>query len=574
MRRLLPLRERERPLYQNKPCLNYDIGVCPGACQGLISEDDYAVTVRLAEMVFVGKGDELLSRLRERMVVASNAEEFERAGEIKAQMALVHGGLLGSALHFSSGDDRNRRSETMASPDGRRRDVVAVGLARDLACFQVFQMRGERLTSRLGFTYRVEEGLSRAEVLQACLERYWSDALESKARREEGAGQRLPSSLNVGDTGSAYAVDVPDEVVTADELPEGGADLLVELLSGEREAAANQAEMETGGNQPKATKPQKRGADERRLPLVQVFHDEGSGERHHLCVVVSKNAKMEAKRLLKRGEATLEGLSQLAHMLGLASPPARIEGYDVSHTGGGQAVAGAVCFVDGKASPENHRRYRIKSPLVRKGHSDDYASLKEVIARRFAPPSPSPERPSRLNPVPDLVLIDGGKGQLVAALEGASAAAEAWKALARGDGARDHEDWRADGTQPPSGTAGILPVERVAVDGVTLGVASDAAALSTSSMPPLSKPGFLEREDPDRILLAAASASEPFNGLASLGCNVDVGGGRRVAFLSLAKKEEEVFVPGASEPLPAAVQAGPRSPALILLRQARKKNRV
>ncbi|CAM9788954.1 unnamed protein product, partial [Hapterophycus canaliculatus] len=91
VRRVLPLRERARPLYKDKPCLNYDMGLCPGACQGLVSEEDYAETVRLAEMVFRGEGEELLARLRQRMESESRAERFERAGEIQAQMALVRG---------------------------------------------------------------------------------------------------------------------------------------------------------------------------------------------------------------------------------------------------------------------------------------------------------------------------------------------------------------------------------------------------------------------------------------------------------------------------------------------------
>ncbi|CAM9784540.1 unnamed protein product, partial [Ectocarpus fasciculatus] len=621
VRRVLPLRERARPLYKDKPCLNYDMGICPGPCQGLVSEGDYAETVRLAEMVFRGEGSELLSTLQGRMESESRAERFERAGEIKAQMALVRGGLLGSSLHFSAGGvaaggggdrgglqpagDGARASSVEGG--GSRRDVVAVGLAGGLACFQVFQVRGGRLIGRLGFTYRVEEeGLSRGEVLQACLERYWGDVLKSAPTVTSGVEDERgepPRILNgnggaKGEGGGGFSVlDVPEEIVTADALPEGGAVLLAELLSSARKAAADakrgtQATSRGEGGSPRdlttenaTTRKTARGkssVDKKYPPAVvevRVVHGEsGAGERHHLCVMVLKNAELEARRLLRGGESTAEGLSQLARMLGLASNPARIEGYDVSHTGGGNAVASLVCFLDGKASPKDHRRYRIRSPGIRKGHSDDYASLTEVIARRFSPPSPplpSPPPPPPANPVPELVLIDGGKGQLAAALEGAAIAADAWLSVERGGittlTGLDAEPAVDAAATVDTGSLGAPPVESGELAGTAL--ANDAVRrdeASWSALPPLVGQRTAP-EDPDAVLSTAAVqlSDGDVAGGAPGDRSVDVGGGRRVTFVSLAKKEEEVYVPGASEPLAAALEAGPSSPGVMVLRQVR-----
>ncbi|CBJ49263.1 excinuclease ABC subunit C [Ectocarpus siliculosus] len=622
VRRVLPLRERARPLYKDKPCLNYDMGICPGPCQGLVSEEDYAETVRLAEMVFRGEGSQLLSTLQGRMESESRAERFERAGEIKAQMTLVRGGLLGSSLHFSAGGvaaggggDRgglqprgDGARASSAEGGGSRRDVVAVGLAGDLACFQVFQVRGGRLIGRLGFTYRVEEeGLSRGEVLQACLERYWGDVLMSARTAAGGVGDErgdnLPSrTLNgnpgaKGGRGGGFSVlHVPEEIVTADALPDGGAVLLAELLSGARKAAADaqrgaQATGPGEGGSPRdlttekattgKTARSKRSVDKSYPPAVavRVVHGEsGAGERHHLCVMALKNAELEAKRLLRGGESIARGLSQLARMLGLGSNPARIEGYDVSHTGGGNAVASLVCFLDGKASPKDHRRYRIRSPGIRKGHSDDYASLREVIARRFSPPTPSlrsPRPPSQANPVPELVLIDGGKGQLAAALEGAAIAADAWLSVERGG----TTTLTGFDTEPAVGAAaavdtkspGAPPVESRELAGTPLlddAVRRDEA--SWSALPPLLGERTAQEEDPDAVLsTAAVPPPEPSDGDVAGARSVGVGGGRRVTFVSLAKKEEEVYVPGSSEPLAAALEAGPSSPGVMVLRQVR-----
>lgn len=656
-------------------------------------------------MVFRGEGGELLARLQGRMERASLAERFEQAGEIKAQIALVRGGLLGSALHFSSRgaaagrdwaldvDPSVRQGKGGGGGGGIKRDVVAVGRAGDLACFQLFQVRDGRLTGRLGFTYRVEEkeeeGLSRGDVLQACLERYWGDALESRSEVGAGLGGLCPplSSAGKGRKEGVYVADVPDEIVTADALPDGGAELLSELLSVAREAAAADADADAnadtsadaradanadaiasadaergaagqGGavNGPTNEKSEGGGkAPERRtrgkLPSVAIVHGGGSagGERHHLCVMVLKNAELEAKRLRKGGEDTVRGLSQLARMLGLASPPARIEGYDVSHTGGGQAVASAVSFVDGNARPDEHRRYRIQSTEVKKGHSDDYASLREVIARRFAPPSQShlpgdggaaaaAEGAAAVTvprgPVPDLVLVDGGRGQLAAAMEGAADAADAWRSLWR-----DTEDVTTAGLLVGGITVAeaVAPAERnseARPPSSPLSSSSSSFSSSTSSSSPspstsssfssscsstpssfstsipssspssaTPSPSRMGRgvsdEDPDDILLlpalpstdlaraathagvgtdmgASTSASASSN---SNSATVDVGGGRRVAMVSLAKKEEEVYVPWAIEPLEvtgggggssgAGDEDGPQSPGVMILRQVR-----
>lgn len=627
VRRVLPLRERARPLYKDKPCLNYDMGICPGACQGLVSEKAYAETARLAEMVFRGEGGELLSRLEERMETESRAERFERAGEIKAQMALVRGGLLGSALHFSSGGVAaggagrggggggllsGATTSAAGKGGGLRRDVVAVGLAGGLACFQVFQVRGGRLTGRLGFTYRVEdEGLPRGEVLQACLERYWGDVLESAQVTVVEGGRGTGSSASPSPfleggggggkeergAGGVPVLDVPAEIVTADALPEGGAALLAELLSGAKQAAvcAQQQKEEAigqggegcsdrrtkGGKLREMSGRRKKTAGKNKSPDVdvEIVHGEsGTGERYHLCVMVLKNAELEAKGLLKSGEATVYGLSQLARMLGLESAPARIEGYDVSHTGGGQAVASMVCFAGGKASPKDHKRYKIRSPEVRKGHSDDYASLKEVIARRFSPPSLRP--PSHafaatrgVAVIPELVVIDGGQGQLAAALEGAAIAANEWESLERSaaatpvsNGGVNERATSADDAVPVGGTA--------TVDDHKSRRAAASSPPMVSTLYPVQRVET-GQDDPDAVLSTAAVVPlvEPLVGGAGGGgarrWSVDVGRGQRVTFVSLAKKEEEVFVPGANKPLAAALEAGPTSAGVMILRQVR-----
>jgi len=99
-------------------------------------------------------------------------------------------------------------------------------------------------------------------------------------------------------------------------------------------------------------------------------------------------------------------LEQLKDDLNMDVPPKRIEGFDVSHLGGTNTVASMVCFVDGKPKKTEYRKFNIKSVTG----IDDFASIREAVFRRY-----KRVRDKKL-PVPDLILIDGGKGQLSMAL--------------------------------------------------------------------------------------------------------------------------------------------------------------
>jgi excinuclease ABC subunit C len=100
------------------------------------------------------------------------------------------------------------------------------------------------------------------------------------------------------------------------------------------------------------------------------------------------------------------GLEELQRVFGLAGPPRRIEGFDISHVQGSHTVASMVVMLDGRLSPQEYRHYRIKTV---KG-VDDFASMREVVGRRYR------RVLDEGLPLPDLIMIDGGKGQLGAAL--------------------------------------------------------------------------------------------------------------------------------------------------------------
>jgi excinuclease ABC subunit C len=134
-----------------------------------------------------------------------------------------------------------------------------------------------------------------------------------------------------------------------------------------------------------------------------------------LIDMVERNAQYELARTQAAADRNIQALQDLAIALDLPDLPKRIEGYDISHIQGSDAVASQVVFVDGMAAKQHYRHYKIKNPEIRAGHSDDFASLAEVIRRRFRRYATDPDKPRLGNPDwPDLVMIDGGKGQLSA----------------------------------------------------------------------------------------------------------------------------------------------------------------
>ncbi|MFO8043509.1 MAG: excinuclease ABC subunit UvrC [Alkalispirochaeta sp.] len=122
----------------------------------------------------------------------------------------------------------------------------------------------------------------------------------------------------------------------------------------------------------------------------------------------TENARQELeKRLRERGD--LPALEDLAAALGLSHPPLRIEGFDIAHVGGRNTVASLVSFSNGVPDKSQYKRFRIRS--LKDGQVDDFAAMREVIARRYT------RVKNEKLPQPDLILIDGGKGQVNAAHE-------------------------------------------------------------------------------------------------------------------------------------------------------------
>lgn len=337
-KRLFPIRQRPQPLFKDRPCLNYDMGRCPGVCQQLVTPEDYRKTIQKIAMVFQGRSGELLDVLTQNMNQAAEDLNFEVAARIRDQIAGIKS--LSSDQKVSLPDDTVSR------------DAIALAANEQHASIQLFQTRAGRLVGRLGFFADAQSGTPGA-ILQRVLEEHYQ---------------------------AADAVEIPSEILVQHELPEG--EMLAQYLS------------EKKGRKVSIIVPQRQAKAE-------------------LIEMVERNANYELERTQKFADRNTQAMEDLANMIDLPDLPHRIEGYDISHIQGANAVASQVVFVDGTPAKQHYRHYKIKNPEVKAGHSDDFASLAEVIGRRFRKYIEDPQLLRVGNPDwPDLIMIDGGKGQL------------------------------------------------------------------------------------------------------------------------------------------------------------------
>ena len=146
------------------------------------------------------------------------------------------------------------------------------------------------------------------------------------------------------------------------------------------------------------------------------------GSKHQLVLLAEENAAAAVADHLRDEERDRQAGEELKRLLRLEEAPRRIEGFDISNTMGNQSVASMVVWEDGQMKKADYRRFKIKTVEG----ANDFASMKEVVTRRYGETCGEPfgeaqGRPSRIKEQlaqPDLILIDGGLGQLAAALEG------------------------------------------------------------------------------------------------------------------------------------------------------------
>lgn len=356
LRKVFPYLTCDRVITGNdeRACLYYDIKLCSAPCIGAINQEQYRASIQSLMDFLNGKSDRIVRKIETKMEQAAADLQFEKAADYRDQLKAI---------------ERITSRQKVISDGNADQDVIAFARENGDACVQIFFIRHGKLIGREYFMLDNTEGESDPEVLQEFVTQFYDDA--------------------------AY---VPKEVLLPNEIEE--ARIIEEWLKRKR-------------NNTKVTIQVPRRGKKRELVemAVENAHDTLATLRQQWAADRSKH---------------VQAITELQEALRLPAPPARIECYDISHTQGTQTVGSMVVFVQGAPQKSDYRRFNVQTV-----DNDDYGAMREVLTRRFQryrdtlagelhDPSQikaRSERPTAWAILPDLLLIDGGKGQLQVGLE-------------------------------------------------------------------------------------------------------------------------------------------------------------
>jgi len=342
IQKLFPIRKCSRDLTKisERPCLNFHIHQCLGPCMGTVNVDAYRAVVDEILEFLSGKTDPLLRSLEVRMQEAAATFEFEKAAEIRDNMAALQS---------------LRERQKMVSSSQADQDIIHLAQQGTRCCMMIFFVRNGCLIGREHYVLEDSGDIPIPEILSTFVEQFYS--------------------------GTAY---VPSEILFP-EMPEEHA-LITEWLQGIR------------GHKVRLVVPER-------------------GEKRKLVDLVGANAAEYLEKFQERMNteeaAANRNMDGLQRLLNLEHSPRRIESYDISSLTGLHAVGSMVVYESGRKKNSDYRRFKIRTVEG----PNDVGSMQEVLFRRFrrgldAGSDTATDLDRRFGRFPDLILIDGGKGQV------------------------------------------------------------------------------------------------------------------------------------------------------------------
>jgi excinuclease ABC subunit C len=310
-----------------RPCLDYYIKRCKAPCILAQSQQDYRAMIDEVVLFLSGRPDEVVRRVKERMDLASEQLDFERAAELR------------DVLHHL---EQMEEPTVVLEVEGGDRDVIGYARDGDDACVTVLRIRGGKLLSREQRFLENLDGEEDTDVMSIFMAGSYV-GMQEKARQV-----LLP-------------FDFPDRELIEQSLPDS------------------------------------------RIQIPQ------RGPRRDLIALAEQNARhlLEELKLssMEADERAGDPVYELGRELGLQRLPRSLVCFDISTTQGTDTVGSCVWFENGRAKRAEYRKFKVKTVEG----SDDFASMQEVVRRYFE------RRINDEKPLPDLIVIDGGKGQLSAA---------------------------------------------------------------------------------------------------------------------------------------------------------------
>ncbi|MBN2114969.1 MAG: excinuclease ABC subunit UvrC [Anaerolineales bacterium] len=354
LRRIFPYLTCDREItgMDKRACLYYDIKLCIAPCIGAASQAQYRQMISDLMDFLGGHSEGIVARIQSEMEKASEEMRFEKAAALRDQLKAIQAII--------------ERQKIVFATDYLDSDVLAMARSDGEACVQIFFIRGGKLIGREYFILEGTEDEADTEVMEQFITQFYTEA-----------------------------ATIPQQVMLPQEIEE--ARIISQWLRSRR-----------GGEK------------------VEFFVPK-EGQPRELVQMAAENATETLQALRAQWQADThkqeQALAELQQALNLPEPPNRIECYDISNTQGTAIVGAMVVFTQGVPDKKLYRKFNIESVV---GAPDDFASMEEMLTRRFrrwrggqdastslsGNPPPGFKRDESFSFLPDLVIIDGGKGQL------------------------------------------------------------------------------------------------------------------------------------------------------------------
>jgi len=338
LRKVFPMRQRKNPLFKDRPCMNYHIGLCLAPCQNKVKEDYYNHMVKQVELFLAGSQMEVVDQLSKEMEEASDKMEFEQAAKIRDRLYALKTVIEKQQVFFQS----QKVSQ----------DIIAQAHTEKLMAVCLMKVREGKLISADTITLPMTDRTQWDEAFEAFIDQYYT---------------------------ACEDVMLPHEILLQSEISD---------MEAVRDYVNSKA-----AHSVKVLVPQ-RGGKTDMIGMAQKNAEQALARE--MTEQTSIDVKVE------------QTLTSLKEGLSLTRLPNRIECFDISNISGTDNVASMVVFEGARAKKSDYRTFKIKSV---EGEPNDFASMKEVVGRRFT------RLVAENKPFPDLIIIDGGKGQLGAAME-------------------------------------------------------------------------------------------------------------------------------------------------------------
>jgi excinuclease ABC subunit C len=329
---------KKKVIRAKRPCLYYQLKLCPGPCMGEITSEEYLQNIQKIELFLKGETDELKNQIKEKMIESSTLQDFETAAFWRDKLTAIDSSTTSQSVIFEYEEDKDILG--YFSDDEQR-----------YLALLIIHIREGQIMNKSSFLIDLRKKVIKKEaVFPSIMEQYY-----------QNSSQNLPDTIIIPKTYN-------------------GIELFKEILSDYK------SEIQI------------------RLP---------NNDEFGLLRIANKNARVMVDQAIKMekikrddGEVIQKTLEEVQNILKLPNFPRIIEGFDISNIEGTNATGSMVYFLEGKPYKKNYRHYKIKS----KSTPDDVGMMKEVIKRRY---SMILEKGKTL---PDLILVDGGKGQLNAGI--------------------------------------------------------------------------------------------------------------------------------------------------------------